>query len=176
MRPSSFSETVVVVIVIFTILSSVARLSSRFLKIRQSCWLSCHARSRSIPLVVVISTVMISSKFGSFFTATVIFSPSNGQFFISTRRSMAWRHILTVASWSAPHSASNGPRIIDFGLHHHRLCTFTYYLSVGLAGNCSAMALGGLKGGWEISFCKQIKYTIKRWWVILIIMAVQHYP
>ena len=174
MRPSSFSETVVVVIVIFTILSSVARLSSRFLRIRQSCWLSCHARS--IALVVVISTV-VSSKFGSFFHRDGHFlARQMVNFFISTRRSMACRHILTVASWSAPHSASNGPRIIDFGLHHHRLCTFTYYLSVGLAGNCSAMALGGLKGGWEISFCKQIKYTIKRWWVILIIMAVQHYP
>ncbi len=67
--------------------SSVARLSSSNW-CRQNCWLSCHAYL--IELVNTMLTVVSSKKWCHFLTTAgprrPLFSPANGQFFISTWR------------------------------------------------------------------------------------------
>ena len=44
-----------------------------------------------------------------------LFSPANGQFFISTRQRRACRGLLSIAFNRVRHSASNGLNIVDFG-------------------------------------------------------------
>jgi hypothetical protein len=61
---------------------------------------------------------IIEKSSGHFLTALLfdpIFSPANGQFFISTRQRRACRGLLSIAFNRVRHSASNGLNIVDFG-------------------------------------------------------------
>jgi hypothetical protein len=88
---------------------------------RQNCWLSCHAY-----LIALFNTVLtvVSSKIWSFFhrrwLKRPLFSPSNGQIIIATRRGKVCRAISSLPAWCPRQYASNGRNIVDFGLSQHR--------------------------------------------------------
>ena len=101
-------------IVVNITIFSVERSETVVLTFCQTCWLSCHAYS--LELVVVISTV-VSLKFRSFFHHDDYFlALEYCQFFISTRQRKAWRGIAPLPFDRARQCASNGRIMVDFDL------------------------------------------------------------
>ena len=111
------SETVVVgvFIVIITILSSVARLSSKLLIV---------VYLYSIELLIAVSTVVSSKNRRVIFwqrcLLTQFLALQLVNFFISTRRLEACRRLIPLPACYPRQCASNGRNIVDFGLSQHR--------------------------------------------------------